>query len=374
MKETLILLAMLAAVMNAPADPSVIADIKEYEKRILVPFPSLKTEADRKTYETRSAQNSIRISQIKARVDPIVHGEFVKLLAGEFTPFARELLSDPGTAGYCQVVLLKLLRDATAEVQTTVFGKVFAATPEPLRGGLMLLFWEEFPKEAFAGEEIQHWLVDKINGGGLAGAYYFILTEESAKAVTETAVKDMARFPKTKESRGNWCQFPLLSAVFLASRGDGDALALLDSLLEQRNINDPFDTRYAVWVAAMSGNEKLIQKIRDIITTDKRTSWFAGVQISFAHDAAFVCSLTIESFPPFKYEEWYSEGSLAIPEGSVLPDKYPGDETKKRVHDWLRDNPTHKVKLEDPRVFFKWHFSNVIFEMLHPDDEEEGDD
>ena len=47
------------------------------------------------------------------------------------------------------------------------------------------------PKEAFSAEEIQKCLVGTINGGMPAGAFYFVLTDESAKAVSQTAKSDI---------------------------------------------------------------------------------------------------------------------------------------------------------------------------------------
>jgi len=130
-----------------------------------------------------------------------------------------------------------------------------------------------------------------------------------------------------------------LSVVFLASRGDERAIKVLDTLLDQRDLDSLLDTAYVIPAAAMSGNEALIKKIRDIITMDKRTRWHEEgghpPETSFAHEAAVACSLTIEGFPEIG-DRWmpYDE------------------ETKKKVHDWLKKNPTHKVRLDDPRVFF----------------------
>jgi uncharacterized protein YggL (DUF469 family) len=165
---------------------------------------------------------------------------------------------------------------------------------------------------------------------------YFILTDESAKAVSQTATSSMRRFSQSRKRKDDNL-FSLVSAVFLARRGDADALKLLNSLLDHRNIDSLLDTEYVIHAAAMSGNEKLMQKIRDVVATDKRVHWNGEDcmprETSFAHVAASACSLAIEGFPSVMHWGEYDE------------------ETKKKVRDWLEKNPASKIK-SDIRPFF----------------------
>jgi len=126
--------------------------------------------------------------------------------------------------------------------------------------------------------------------------------------------------------------------VFLASRGDGDAIKLLASLLNRLDINSLLDTRYVIPAAMMSGDEGLIKKILGIVTTDKRTL-FMGIdcipeEISFAHEAAKACALVIEGFPAVVCYEY-------------------DDETKEKVCQWIEANPTYTIKPDIPRIFLK---------------------
>jgi len=132
-------------------------------------------------------------------------------------------------------------------------------------------------------------------------------------------------------------------------RGDEEALKLLESLLDslrdESDIESAFDMSYAL-VAAMSGNEKLIRKVRDIIVTDKRTRWNGDdvepPSASLAHYAARVCSLTLEGFP-------------------LVEDYEYDEETQKKVHDWLKDNPVHKFKPDAALKFFADHIGAIMY-------------
>jgi len=245
------------------------------------------------------------------------------------------LLGDSQTLGYCCGVLHKLFETYPVDTQTRVLEKVFDVTPDSLRGNIIQSFMLDLPKESFSGKEIQQWLVKKLNDGNLWGPCYFILTDASASAVSKTATESMKRFSKKRRQDDN--AFSLMSAVFLAARGDEGAVKFLDSLLDQRDIKS--EVAPSIFLAAMSGNEKLIRKVRDIVITDKRTRFMGEdcipSKISFAHDAAVACALTIEGFPPVDPLDEYDE------------------EIKATVHQWIKSNPTYKIKLNDPRIFFK---------------------
>jgi len=335
MKEALFLLILFTASTICLAESPVVVELKDLYKLTREQRPASMSR------EERWAQ----LDAIRNRARPIVSQEFAKLVDGGVTPLARELLNNPETVWFSLSVLCQQFQVYSADTTAVVLAKVFNATPDSLRGSVIRSFVLDLPKEVFAEKEIQEWLVKKINGGIPAGPFYFILTDESAKAVFKTATASMKQFSKTREHNENNL-FSLLSAVFLASREDKDALKLLDSLLDKRELDSLFDTAYALQAVAMSGNEKLIQKIRDIITTDKRARSTEGSdppEISFAQIAASVCSLTIEGFPAVEYWDNYD------------------DDMKKKVHDWLKNNPTHKVKLDDPRVFFcETPFQSII--------------
>ena len=336
MNTNLLLLTIFIGT-NCLADSSIVADIKAYQK--------LQREDASGTIPLPKRLELME--KMKIRAETVVGKEFALLADNEISVLAHDLLNDSATIDFCRVVLRNLLQIYPVEVQINILKKVFTDTPDSQRGNSILALCTELPRAAFSGEEIQKWLVDNINGGMPAGVYYFVLTEESAYAVTTTAIASMKRFSKAKGPKeGNL--FSLLSAVFLASRGDDNAAKLLDSLLEKRVIDSLFDIDYVIPAAAMSGNEKLIQKIRDIALTDKRVR-FNGhdcdpPESSFAHEAAIACSLTIEGFPTVK--DWEYD-----------------QETKKKVHDWLGKNPTHKVKPNDARVFLKGNFQSVITSM-----------
>lgn len=277
--------------------------------------------------------------EIRERIEPVVFGELAKLADGESTPLLRDLLQDPDANGLCMAALCKSMKMHSVEIQTNMLHTVFDITPESLRGHILqALFSQGFPNDVFVGKPVQEWLVEKINGGMPAGAYYFILTDESASAVLKTAKTSMKGFSKRKGHKGQNL-FSLLSAVFLASRGDGDALRLLDSLLEKRDLDSLLDTAYVIPAAAMTRNDKFVWKLRKIIATDTRTRWNGDdampSETSFAQIAASACSLVIEGFPSIGYWDDYD------------------DEAKKRVNDWLKANPAHKIKADSARAFFR---------------------
>jgi len=319
--------------MKGLAEPSLIADLQEIERLRqydpLIPF----------------SEREKLINAIQARVKPIVQQEFAKLADGEVTPLIQDLLKDPTTMFFCRPILYVQMKAFPADTAVAVFQKVFDATPDSQRGGIIQSFLLDLPKEAFGGKEIQQWFVDKINGKMPIGLYYFVLTDESARAVSKTAIASMRRFPKMN-GREKDRLFSLMSAVFLASRGDESALKLLDSLLDQRDINS--DTGI-ILAAAMSGNEKLIKKILGVVTTDKRTRFMGEdclpPEFSFAHEAAVACAMTIEGFPHVEFYDIYD------------------DEAKEKVRQWIESNPKYMIKPTDYRMFLKEHFEDVFFSM-----------
>jgi len=327
MKRNLFLFTIFATGMSSLADPSVIADLKELYK----------ISKERRQESTSLQEYFSRQDTIKARVRPIVHNELSTLADGELTPLTHDLLKYPETISYCRGILRVQFRNYPTDIQVKVFGKVFDTVPGSQRGNIILAFLTDLPREAFAKKEIQQWLVDTINDGIPAGVLYFTLTDESVRAVSKVAATDMKKFSKAQEhSEDNLLS--LMSAVFLASREDDDAVKLLDSLLSRLDINSLLDTRYVIPAAAMSGNEQLIKKILNIVETDKRTRFWGydciPQYISFAHEAARTCALAIEGFP------------------TVVPYKYD-DETKEKVRQWIKNNPTYAIKPDIPRIFLK---------------------
>jgi len=343
MKKTFYLFTMSIVCINCLADDSsIMADFNNLHKinhewRIKQSWEKMSMSEE---------EFGVYLEKIKERVLPILNREFAKLAEGEVTPLVRELLNSPEAMNSfsisCRSVLLSQIRNSSVKTQTIAINAAFHATPDSLRGRMILSFMLTLPKEVFSGNEIQEWLVTKINSGLPAGKLYFILTDENAEAVTETAKVDMQRFSKENG-------FLLASVIFLASRKNEEALTLLDAWLDERDINSKSDRDCVIPAAAMSGNEKLIQKIRDIITTDKRLIRFKPFsvpeQFSFAENAARTCSLIIEGFPDIKWSY--------------------DDETKMKVHDWLKDNPTHTIKPNFVRNFFNQSsFLNSIPDML----------
>ena len=323
----LLLPTLLLLATSGLADPAIIADIKADIRFRTYTSDDPIPEQERKA---KSEEIKPRIERIRRIVD----AEVAKLADSEVSPLVRELLTDSDALGFCLSAIHKLFRDSTEDAQITMLHKLFNATPDSLRG-FIRSFVTTLPKKAFATAEIQKWLVDKINNGLPAGAYYFILTDESADAVSGRAIADMKRFSK---ARGN--AFHMLSIAFLASRGNDDAVARLDSLIDKRDLENNFDTSYVFPAVAMSGNRKLIQKICGIITTDTRTRWHGEDAIpnetSFSHLAASACALVIEGFPSVTY--W----------GPKYDEK-----KRKEVQDWLAKNPAYKIKPIDPETFFR---------------------
>ena len=341
MKKTVFIFAAVTAVINCTAESSVVTDLRERARSSREWQTSPMSLKERQAYR----------KEIEDRVRPIVEKEFAKLAEGEVTPLARELLQDPDAMAFGWSVLFAQFRTYSSDTQTIAWNTAFQAFPDVLRTSAILSFFDEVPKEAFYTSEVQKWLVEKINGGTPAGVYYFILTDESASAVAETAKASMRLFSKAREhSVGNL--FSLLSAVFLASRGDGDALKLLDSLLDRRDIDSLFDKRYVIPAAVMSGNEKLVRKVRDIITTDKHSVVDdhddTVVLFPFADMAARMCSVAIEGFPSADYHQADNREKM-----------------RKTVHDWIDKNPKIEIKPGSAlSIIEKNAFSSVITEML----------
>ena len=350
MKKTVFLLAMFIASINCPAEPSVVADLKELYK----------VEREWRTTSMSREEHRAYLEKIKERAKPIVSKEFAALAKGEITPLARELLNSPEAMDFCwDMVLVPQIRSYATNTQAIALSTAFKAMPDSFRGTLLQIFVKNYPieyfpdddplsinlsKEVFSSKEIQSWLVEKINGGLPAGAFYFILTDESAEAVSETARAGMKRYPDPKG--GN--TFNLLSAAFLASRGDEEAIAFLASLMDNLDIiKSSLDKIYVVPAAAMSGNEKLIQKIRDIITKDNLSRFYeeSSNESSFAHFVIQAFSLVIKDFP---YVGPYFGRD--------------NEKMKKPVRDWLENNPTHTIKPDAARVFF----SQSSFESIMP--------
>ena len=345
MKNTIFSLSLFVISSNVLANSSVVEELKELYR----------IEWSEKPESMSLQEHWNRLDEIKNRIRPIVSREFAKLTEGESTQLVRDLLKDPDVMDFCWGILHTQFETYSVEIQFKVLNTLFNVAPDSQRGRVIWSFVLDLPKEAFAGKEIQEWLVKKINGGMSAGAYYFILTDESAREVSKTAKTNMKMLSSARiDSDSNL--FSLLSAVFLASREDDDAIKLLDSLLDKRNINSLFDTGYVIQAAAMSGNEKLIEKLREIIITDNNSRWIGEdsipKEISFAHIAAGSCSLTIEGFPSIGYWEEYN------------------DEKRKKINEWLKNNLSSKVKSDYARKFFEeTSFQGVITAMGQIDEE-----
>ena len=372
----MILFVLFTVGLSCLADSPVIADVKEFfklsRKDIEVvelhdgklPQPDTNNEYI-KAHNERRAQMAI----LRERIDPIVNRELDKLVEGEATPLMRDLLNDSETADFClHYLITRQLLTCSAETRTFVINTVFPIVPNSSRKKLVVFplcltkrLFPNFPekmdsfftKETFSGKEVQEWLVEKINSGVPAGPTYFILTDENAEVVMEAAKAGMKRFSKTNDSRAYSDDnlFSLISASFLASRGDEDAIKLLELLLEQRDIEFLLDTCYVIQAAAMSGNKSLIQKIRDIITTDTRfrDSGHKSEPFTFAQTAAHACSVMMEGFPSVGYWDDY------------------GEDKQKKVHDWLKNNPTHTIKPDSALVFFQLlesPFESITLTML----------
>ena len=314
MKRIAVLFLMFLAARLFASDSSVVADLKELYDLERKPLPENMTQEQRKS----------RQEEIRNQTKPILDRELAKLAQGEITPLAKDILSTPEAAEKARIALKGQFATYSAETRKLVLDKAFNLTPNELRGSFLLSFIAAPPnkipyeKAMFAGKEMQEWLVESINQGLPAGPFYFILTEESAEAVYATARASMQRFSRVYEhSSGNL--FSLLSAAFLASHGDEDALNLLEFLLENRNIDYFLDREYVVPASAMSGNEKLMNIVRDIIITDKSLKWIGEDTIpqeaSFAHIAACAYSSSIEGFPKvtsFGYDEAEKKTSLRV--------------------------------------------------------------
>lgn len=289
-----------------------------------------------------------RMDVIKNRVEPVVQKEFSGIAEGKVSPVARELLSDPEAMEYCRTVLIGVLRNFPSAGQVEGMNAIFSASPESERGTLILSFLQHLPRASFHGEDIQKWIVDKINAGMPAGALYFILSKESACAVFEMSRRNMKSFAKKNENDDRNLN-ALLSAVFLASNGDEDALAFLESLLENRDINSLLDRTYTIHAAAMSGNFRLIHRILRIAASDATSHWngedCVPRKTSFAHIAANACSLSIEGFPVVGFWQEYDES------------------TEAKVRDWIKQHPSWTTKM-CPIVFFRESpFSSTITKL-----------
>ena len=328
MKKTMFILAVLLANTCYANEYSLVADLKQLYT----------LQREEKPESMSQEERWAQFATIRDRARPIVAQEFAKLLNGEVSTTARELLSYPETIGFSLGVLHQQFQTCPAEKQDDLLDTIFTTTPDSLRRNIVFSFVVELPASAFSGKVIQDWLVAKINAGLPAGAFYFILTDESAGAVAETAKSSMKRFSKSKGVKDENL-FSLLSASFLASRGDKSAINLLDSLLEKLELDSLLDTAYVIQAAAMSRNEKLTQKVVSIITSDKRSksngSDVVPQELSFAQIAASSCSLVIEGFPSIGYWGDYDEA------------------VKKDVQEWLEANKKYRIKQDSARLFFK---------------------
>jgi len=297
------------------------------------------------------------MKKIEDRAWPIVVKEFAKFTEGEVTPLAHELLQDPDAMALGRPVLNTQIQTYSPDTKIKAWNTAFQASPDTLRTEIILHSLRYLPKEMFYTKEVQEWLVGKINGGIPAGVYYLILTDESARTVTETAKASMKQLSERQ------VLFPILSAVFLVTRGDEDALKLLDSLLDKRDVNSPLERHfvlsYVIPAAAMTGNDKLIRKLCDIIRTDKQSVFDVHdntVDFPFADRAARMCALTIEGFPPLVFWEDDNEGLI---------------KNRKVVHDWMDKNPKFEIKSDFAfSIIRQTVFQSVITEMLKHDEKQ----
>ena len=346
MKKTLSILAIFTVCINSLAESSVVADLKALYKFNKEWQTSPLTLEEQRAYSKKTED----------RVGPIVEKEFAKLAEGVVTPLARELLQDPETMDFCRLRLLTQIRTYSPDIQSNAWNTAFQASSYAVRTRLILSFIRVLPKDAFFTKEVQRWLVEKINEGTPAGIFYFLLTDESAESVTETAKTSMKRFSKEREkSDGNL--FALLSVVFLATRGNEDAIKLLDSLLDQRDINSLLDTWYVIYAAGMTGNEKLIGKILEIILTDKHSEPIEhsnSFWLPFSGNAVSMCVIAIEGFP---------NAQIAYENDDEMK------EAQKILHNWINANPTYKIKPDlHLTIIQNSHFQSIITAMIRYDE------
>lgn len=177
MKKIAVLLFVSLAGAVCLAEQAVFSDLKELYR----------TVHDWQPGDMPPEEHCALVESMRNRVRPAVSNEFAKLANGEVSPLAHELLGDHEAMEFCWSVIYTLFPAFSTDAQARGLNAVFSASPESQRAEVVLLLVHKLPREAFYGDKIQQWIVDKINAGLPGGVLYFILTDKSAAAVSETA-------------------------------------------------------------------------------------------------------------------------------------------------------------------------------------------
>lgn len=269
------------------------------------------------------------INSIYVRVNPQLDEAFRMLCKGQVMPLINEVVTDYQAIDYAFQRYRRILKAQPEENKSTSIQTFLTVLPTQFRAYYFLKLNRYIKKENLLCDDIQLWLTDSINNGELGVALHYLLTEESKEKIAETARKNMREF--NRENDHDYVNISsLISAAFLASRNDTEAIRLLIRLLETRNIKSSFDRFYLILIAALSEHPTIYQKLKEIILTDKQTYWY-GIdclpqEASFSRDAAFVYSISVEGFPKTDY--W--------------------DQTKdidhKKIQDWFNSHSHFKIK------------------------------
>lgn len=212
------------------------------------------------------------------------------------------------------------------------------AIPQKYKAYYSIELLDMLSMESLNSSENQRWLINSILQENPIEPLYFFLSDHSIPAIKETLEKRMKLFNKKEEIRIQNLT-SLVSAAFLASKDDKNAIQLLTRLLETRDINDRFDHTYLIFIAGLSGHPIIFQRLKDIILTDNRTFLY-GIdcipqKASFDHAAACVYSLSVEGFP--KIDTW----------DTFTP------ETKETIKIWFNSHPTFEIRCQYNQYFTK---------------------
>ena len=335
MKVIALLFMLLIPILSMADHEGLFRDLKElyflnhtyYERE--VPKGSDGKEGPRERAET-----------LRAQVRPAVKAAFRDIGSGTLTPSAREILQRWTAIDYGAGIIADILNTLSPEEQRAACKALFAEA-SPTVGMLLLMecyFQENIPFSIYEESCVQRCLTTLILDGFPAGRFYFLLTDENAKCVADTARSDMANFSRDRYSRKSANYNALVSAAFLARQGDRQALKMLRTILEHRSMEDIYEILPVFPCIALTENKALIDELLTIIRTDKRRLWIGRdsipQEISFLHTASAACSLVIKGFPAIR-DGWFFK-----------------DEQKQAVEEWVRTNPEWTLKKPDYRRMF----------------------
>ena len=155
-------------------------------------------------------------------------------------------------------------------------------------------------------ENVQDFIVDNLKRNKIKFYSYWILSDAKKKKLYDFYQVQSRKLLKGRRHRRSHA-VPLFSTILLASDGDKNAIERLAELIDRIDANNNFDLFYVIIGAAITKQPLLIEKLKIVLTKDKREKFFGydtmPQKITLRNETASSFSLLDDEFPATSFWE-----------------------------------------------------------------------